>query len=100
MPFYVYILVSEVDGSLYTGQTTDLKTRLKTHNKGLVKSTKRRSPYRLGYYEVCDTRSDAMRREWELKKKWNTGRKKRLVEGFDRKSINRILESSCSAALQ
>ncbi|MEX2117391.1 MAG: GIY-YIG nuclease family protein [Bacteroidota bacterium] len=34
--FVVYILVSLLDGSLYTGQTAGMKKRLERHNKGLV----------------------------------------------------------------
>ena len=83
MPFYVYILASEQDGSLYTGQTKDLAARLKMHNKGLVKATKPRTPYRLGYYEVYQTRAEAMWREWQFKTKWNTERKKKLLMNFD-----------------
>ena len=55
-----------------------------------VKATKKRIPYRLAYYEVYQTRSEAMWREWELKKRWNTSRKKRLVASFDQKRLNSI----------
>ena len=81
--YYVYILVSKVDGTLYTGQTTDLSDRLKRHNKGQIRVTKVKAPWQLGYVEVFQTRSEAMWREWELKKKWNTDRKKKLIEKFD-----------------
>ena len=83
MGFYVYILVSEKDGSLYTGQTNDLNDRLARHNSGKVASTRGRGPFRLGYYEKYDTRAEAMWREWELKKKWNTERKSKLVSKFE-----------------
>jgi putative endonuclease len=88
--YFVYILESQVDSSLYTGQTNDLKERLRRHNSGLVKATRSKSPYRLGYFEVYPTRADAMWREWELKKKWNTDRKKKLIENFDKTKLNEI----------
>ena len=87
MPYYVYILVSETDGTMYTGQTKDLTVRLRQHNNGLIKSTKGKTPYTLQYYEVFESRSAAMAREWELKKKWNTERKKKLINGFDKRLL-------------
>ncbi|MEO8168844.1 MAG: GIY-YIG nuclease family protein [bacterium] len=83
----LYLLVSLVDGSLYTGQTNDLRSRLGRHNAGLIKSTKSKRPYKVGYVESYATRSEAMWREWELKKKWNTERKKKLIERFDQNSL-------------
>jgi putative endonuclease len=91
VPFYVYILESKIDFSLYTGQTNDLPTRLIKHNRGLVKSTKPKRPYELVYFETFPTRAEAMWREWELKKKWNTGRKKKLIQSFSKSKIKGIL---------
>jgi len=45
--YYVYILLSEKDGKLYTGFTPDLKTRIKKHNSGFVLATKNRLPVKL-----------------------------------------------------
>ena len=92
MPYYVYILVSQKDGTLYTGQTNHLYERLERHNKGFIKTTKSKIPYQLGYFEMHDTRAQAMWREWEFKKRWNTDRKKKLIENFDRKRLQEILE--------
>ena len=90
MRYYVYILVSRVDGSLYTGQTEDLEGRLKRHNAGQIHSTKGKKPYDLGYFEENQTRAEAMWREWELKKKWNTERKKKLIASFDRSRTKKV----------
>jgi putative endonuclease len=89
--FHVYILVSEKDGKLYTGQTSDLADRLVRHNSGQVPSTKGKGPFRLGYHEEFQTRSEAMWREWELKKKWNTERKKKLIDSFDNRQGIEVL---------
>lgn len=89
--FYVYILKSSIDSSLYTGQTNNLKDRLKKHNFGRIKSTKNKIPYNLVYFEEYETRSEAMLREWELKKKWNTHRKRKLIENFNEVKVNKIL---------
>jgi|GEM_PF-888130 len=91
--FYVYILVSDADGTLYTGQTQDIHARLKLHNSGRVQSTRKKSPWQLGYFEVFDRRSEAMWREQELKKKWNTERKKRLISQFNHIKIEELLQS-------
>ena len=91
--YFVYILVSRVDESLYTGQTDNLSARFISHNKGRVQSTRRKLPWRLGYFETFERRADAMWREREFKKKWNTGRKKRLIAGFDRSKIEEILNT-------
>ena len=90
MGFYVYILESEVDGSLYTGQTSNLVDRLLRHNRGKIRSTKARVPFTLRYFEIYDSRAEAMRREWEFKKQWNTERKKRLIDQFDHSKIASI----------
>ena len=91
MGFYVYMLVSEKDGTLYTGQTSDIKARLERHNRGLIRASKSRIPYRLGYVEEYETRSEAMWREWELKRKYNTERKRRMIAGFEPAKIRAAL---------
>ena len=91
MSYYVYILVSEKDGTLYTGQTSDLRDRLVRHNSGQVHSTKGKGPFRLGCYEEFGSRSEAMWREWELKKKWNAERKTKLVNSFNNEKTMEIL---------
>ena len=91
--FFVYILVSRIDESLYTGQTQNLPARFVSHNKGRVQSTRRKLPWRLGYFEAFERRADAMWREREFKKKWNTERKKRLIAGFDRLKIEELLDT-------
>jgi putative endonuclease len=65
--FYCYILRCS-DGTLYTGYTTDLDRRLKTHNSGKgAKYTRARRPCALVYYEEYPTKSEAMKREYAIK---------------------------------
>lgn len=65
---YTYILKCS-DGTFYTGWTNDLKKRLKSHNLGKgSKYTKVRCPVELVYYEVFDTKEEAMSREWHIKR--------------------------------
>ena len=60
--YYTYVLQSDNDGKLYTGFTKDLKLRFEQHDKGVVDSTRDRSPLRLVYYEACLHQDDATRR--------------------------------------
>jgi len=65
--FYVYILQSEKDKSLYIGYSSDLKARFVKHNKKQVTSTKSKVPWKLIYYEAYLERKDADGRERFLK---------------------------------
>ena len=65
---YVYILEC-ADGTLYTGWTTNLEKRIETHNlKKGAKYTKSRTPVTLFYKEEFETKSEAMKREAQIKK--------------------------------
>jgi putative endonuclease len=67
-PQFVYILRCS-DGSLYTGWTTDLDARVRAHNSGRgAKYTRARRPVELVYHEEYATKSEALRREAEIKK--------------------------------
>lgn len=69
--YYVYILQTEYnEGELYVGCTNDLKRRIVEHNSGKVKSTKKKIPYILIYYEAFLDRRDAFERERFLKSGW------------------------------
>ena len=67
MKFFVYILKSEKDQSLYIGQTSNIKDRLKRHNKGYSRSTKMKRPWTCIYFEEFRSRSEAMKFEKKLK---------------------------------
>jgi len=66
--FYVYILQSLKDFSFYVGQCDDLDRRMSKHNDGFSKYTASKRPLRLVYFEVLDSRSDAIKRENAIKK--------------------------------
>ncbi len=64
---YVYILKCH-DNTYYTGWTTDLLRRLKKHNDGTgAKYTRSRRPVKLVYYEILNSRSAALKREYDIK---------------------------------
>lgn len=72
---YTYVLVSERDGRLYAGSTSDLRQRIQAHREGRVRSTAYRRPLTLIYYEACLEVEEARRRERFLK----TGKGKRYL---------------------
>lgn len=56
------------DGSLYTGITVDVPARLEQHRQGKgAKYTRGRGPLELVYEEVCESHSQALKREFEVK---------------------------------
>lgn len=70
MPSFVYVLASEGRGGIrtYVGWTTDLARRLGEHNSGTGARSTRGRQWILLYTEQFATRTEAMRREWHLKR--------------------------------
>jgi predicted GIY-YIG superfamily endonuclease len=67
MSYWVYIAKC-ADGTLYTGMTTDVEKRAKTHNSGKgAKYTRSRLPITIVYKEQCADKSAALKREREIK---------------------------------
>lgn len=65
---FVY-MVECCDGSLYTGWTTDVEERIKTHNSGQgAKYTRSRLPVKLVYFEETNDKSAALKREIAIKR--------------------------------
>ena len=83
--YYVYVLQSKKNKSLYVGYTKDLETRFAEHNKGLCVSTKNRKPFHLCAYEAYSSEIDARTREKRLKQ-FKNGYKELI------KRINNCLE--------
>lgn len=72
--YYLYILHCS-DGSLYTGITTDINKRINVHNSGKgSKYVFSHKPFKLVYKEKLGNRSEASKRECEIKK-WSRGEK-------------------------
>ncbi len=67
--FYTYIIYSKSTNKYYVGYTHDLGLRLERHNTGWSKSTKSGIPWELVYNEKFETKSEAIKRENEIKKK-------------------------------
>jgi putative endonuclease len=67
--YTVYILYSEKCDRYYVGQTDNIEIRLGRHNSATVRSTKAYVPWKIVHTEEFETRSEAVRREHEVKKK-------------------------------
>lgn len=65
---YVYILRCR-DNTYYTGYAVDLQKRLEEHQQATgCKYTRGRCPVELVYWEEWPTKSEAMQREFQIKK--------------------------------
>lgn len=80
MPYYVYMLASQRNGTLYVGVTNDLARRIEEHHSGAVQGfTRKHGVKRLVWYEPHDEIVAAIEREKALKK-WRRAWKVALIE--------------------
>ena len=78
--YYVYILASRKNGTLYVGMTEDIAKRIKRHKtKTASKFTKDYEVNKLVYFEKCKDKQTASAKEKQLKK-YNRRWKIRLIE--------------------
>ena len=90
MPYYVYILLCK-DGSYYTGYAEDVKRRVERHKKGQgARYTRMHEPEKIVYVEEFDSRSEAMKREREIKS-LSHNKKQRLVNLYDKTNLANVL---------
>lgn len=82
--FFVYMLASKRNGTLYIGMTDDLVRRVWQHRSGQVSGfTSRYDVKKLVWYEPHPTRESAFTRERQIKK-WNREWKIELIEQENR----------------
>ena len=78
MSYFTYIARCS-DNSLYTGYCVDVVEREKKHNKREgAKYTRQRTPIKIIYFEEFESRSEAMKREIQIKG-WTKSKKENLV---------------------
>ena len=84
MQYYVYILSSATNVTIYIGVTNNLIRRVWEHKNNLDEKsfTARYAVHKLVYYEVTGDVHSAIQREKQLKS-WNRKRKNELVSGFN-----------------
>jgi putative endonuclease len=80
MSFYIYILASRRNGTLYTGMTDDLVRRVWQHRTGACPALHPSMGSRCWFgYEQHETRESAFARERQIKN-WNRAWKLKLIE--------------------
>ena len=84
MSYHVYILQSATDGSYYVGSTQDLDARVQRHNEGRSKYTKTKRPWELVHTEEFSSRSEAVRRENQIKAR----KSRKDIEGLVERPIS------------
>lgn len=83
LSYYVYILASRPNGTLYVGVTNNLIRRVHEHRTGVAEGfSKAYAVHRLVYFEETENIEAAIMREKRLKK-WPRDWKKNLIEGIN-----------------
>ncbi|HLA50700.1 MAG TPA: GIY-YIG nuclease family protein [Thermodesulfobacteriota bacterium] len=78
--YYVYILASKRNGTLYIGVTSNLIKRIYEHKNNLVDGfTQKYNVHNLVYYEITEDIHSAIKREKQLKK-WKRNWEISLIE--------------------
>jgi len=78
--FYLYILASRRNGTLYAGVTSNLAQRVWQHREGFVNGfSKEHAVKLLVWYEQHETADSAITREKQIKK-WNRAWKIEMIE--------------------
>jgi putative endonuclease len=89
MAFYVYIVASQRNGTLYIGSTDGLSKRAWEHREKVRPGfTAKYNVSILVWYQAFDTRAGAFKRERQMKK-WNRAWKLELIERFNPAWVDR-----------
>ena len=83
MTYFVYLIVSNLKKNKkfsYVGYTNNLKKRVNLHNTGKGAKFTRGKKWKLVYYEKYDSKSKALKKEFELKKNYNL--RKQIIKGL------------------
>jgi putative endonuclease len=78
--YFVYILASDKNATLYVGITNDLQRRILEHKENKIKGfTEKYKVHNLVYYEEFGNVDEAIQREKRIKN-WNRAWKLELIE--------------------
>ncbi|MBM2825696.1 MAG: Excinuclease subunit domain protein [Dehalococcoidales bacterium] len=78
--YYIYILASRRNGTIYGGFTNDLVRRIYAHKNDFVEGfTRKYGVHTLVYFEECSDRNNAIQREKQIKE-WERRWKLELIE--------------------
>jgi len=76
--FFTYIIYSKSVDKYYVGHSENLNLRLQRHKEGSTRFTSQTDDWELMYYETFLTKSEAMKRENEIKKR----KSRKYIEGI------------------
>ena len=78
---YILLLVDDSkDEKFYVGATSNLRERILRHKNKGMKTTKKFDKIALVYYEACRNKTDALKREKQLKTGFGRGYIKKRLE--------------------
>ncbi len=81
--FFVYIMASRRNGTIYIGQTAELSLRVEQHKSGDLEGfAKDYCCHHLVWFEVHETRESAFKRERQMKN-WDRSWKIRRIEDLN-----------------
>ena len=80
--WYTYILKSVQFGKYYIGYTENLENRLKWHNEGKSKWSKRFRPWVVAHKEEFSLKTEAIKREKQLKRYKSRNYIEKLIANF------------------
>ena len=84
--YYTYVLLLSDDSNsgnsknFYVGSTSNLQERILRHKNNGVETTKKFNKISLVYYEACRNKTDALKRELQLKTGFGRGYIKKRLE--------------------
>ncbi|WP_051279812.1 GIY-YIG nuclease family protein [Hellea balneolensis] len=83
LTFWTYIITNAYKGTLYTGHTDDIGTRMEQHITGAFESfSKRYKLKHLIWYQEFETRDEAFKKERQIKE-WKRQWKLNLIEDMN-----------------
>ena len=90
MTYYVYLIVAKVKNRTisYVGYTKNLNKRIKLHNDNKGAKFTKGKKWKLVYYEKYDSKNEAMKNEYSLKKNYTLRNKLKIGKKIE--SINII----------
>ena len=90
MTYYVYLIVAKVKNRTisYVGYTNNLNKRIKLHNANKGAKFTKGKKWKLVYYEKYDSKNEAMKNEYSLKKNYTLRNKLKIGKKIE--SINII----------
>ena len=99
-PFYVYLLASKRNGTLYPGVTSDIIDRVWQHKNGLTEGfTKKYSVTTLVYYEIYQDAEHAIRREKQIKA-GSRKKKEELINSMNKEWVDLCERIEIAASLR